>query len=221
MVADTPDDGYAACCAVLAGWDARPDLGRITAPTLVVGGALDPATPHEHQQVIADGVVGAQLHVLEDAAHLANLEAAGAVTALLLAHLPTGGVRTTDPHDTDLYRAGMAVRRTVLGDAHVDRAVATTTELTRGFQDFITTGAWGSVWTRPELDHRTRSVITLAVLTALGTEHELAMHVQAARHNGLSPTEITEVLLHTSVYAGVPRGNRALALAVEVLDEDT
>lgn len=215
MVAGTPDDGYAACCEVLAGWDARPDLGRITAPTLVLGGSEDPATPPEHQQVIADGVVGAVLHVLDGAAHLANLEAAGAVTALLLAHLGRHGAG--GQHD-ELHRAGMAVRRAVLGDAHVDRAVAATTELTRGFQDVITTGAWGSVWTRPDLGRRDRSVVTLAALTALGMEHELAMHVRAAVTNGLTPAEIAEVLLHTSVYAGVPRGNRALALAGDVLD---
>lgn len=214
MVAATPDDGYAACCEVLAGWDARPDLGRVTAPTLVIGGSEDPATPPEHQRVIAEGIVGARLEVLDGAAHLANLEAAGAVTALLLEHL--AAATGASQHD-DLHRAGTAVRRAVLGDAHVDRAVAATTELTRGFQDVITTGAWGSVWTRPQLDRRTRSVVTLAVLTALGTEHELVLHVRAARRNGLTPTEITEVLLHTSVYAGVPRGNRALALAVEAL----
>ncbi|WP_460867115.1 bifunctional 3-oxoadipate enol-lactonase/4-carboxymuconolactone decarboxylase PcaDC [Rhodococcus aerolatus] len=214
MVAATPDDGYAACCEVLAAWDARPDLGRIAVPTLVIGGSEDPATPPEHQRVIADGVVGARLEVVEGAAHLANLEAAGAVTALLLEHL--AAATGASQHD-ELHRAGMAVRRAVLGDAHVDRAVAATTELTAGFQDVITTGAWGSVWTRPGLDRRSRSVVTLAALTALGMEHELAMHVRAAIRNGLTPLEVSEVLLHTSVYAGVPRGNRALALAVEAL----
>ena len=118
------------------------------------------------------------------------------------------------------HDAGMAVRREVLGDAHVDRAIAATTELTAPFQDFITRFAWGGVWTRDGLDRRTRSCITLAILTALGREHELALHVRAARRNGLSPREIGEVLLHTAVYAGVPAANAAYAVAQRVLDEE-
>ena len=117
------------------------------------------------------------------------------------------------------YDEGMATRRAVLGDAHVDAAVACTTEFTAPFQDFITRYAWGAVWSREGLDRRTRSAITLAVLTALGHEHEIAMHVRAALRNGLSAAEICEVLLHTSVYAGVPAANRAFAIADEVLRE--
>jgi 4-carboxymuconolactone decarboxylase len=116
-----------------------------------------------------------------------------------------------------LHDAGMKVRREVLGDDHVDRAVANTTPFNEAFQDLITRFAWGSVWTRPGLDRRTRSAITLAVLTALGHENELAMHVKAARRNGLSDDEIAEVLLHTSVYAGVPAANRAFAIAADAL----
>jgi 4-carboxymuconolactone decarboxylase len=119
----------------------------------------------------------------------------------------------------DTYEAGMRVRREVLGDAHVDRAVERTTEFTAPFQDYITRSAWGSVWTREGLDRRTRSAVTLAVLTALGRENELAMHVRAARTNGLSDQEIAEVLLHTAVYAGVPAANAAFAIAQEVLAE--
>jgi len=119
------------------------------------------------------------------------------------------------------YDKGMEVRRAVLGDAHVDRAVAGTTEFTAPFQDFITRSAWGSVWSRDGLDRRTRSAVTLAVLTALGREHEIAMHVHAALRNGLTPAEIGEVLLHTSVYAGVPAANRAFAIANEALGEET
>ena len=107
----------------------------------------------------------------------------------------------------------------MLGDEHVDRAIANTTPFTAPFQEFITRCAWGEVWTRDGLDRRTRSAVTLAVLTALGREHELAMHVRAARRNGLSEEEIGEVLLHTAVYAGVPAANRAFAIASEVLGE--
>jgi 4-carboxymuconolactone decarboxylase len=113
----------------------------------------------------------------------------------------------------------MRVRREVLGDEHVDRATAGATPLTEPFQDFITRGVWGEVWTRPGLDRRTRSAITVALLAALGHHDELAMHVRAARRNGLSADEIGEVLLHTAAYAGVPAGNAALAVAQRALAE--
>jgi 4-carboxymuconolactone decarboxylase len=122
--------------------------------------------------------------------------------------------------DDPLYDKGMKVRREVLGDEHVDRAIATTTPLTQPFQDAITRFAWGDVWSRETLDRRTRSAITLALLAGLGREHELEMHIHAARRNGLSAEEIGEVFLHTAVYAGLPTGNRALAIARRVLEED-
>jgi 4-carboxymuconolactone decarboxylase len=117
----------------------------------------------------------------------------------------------------DLDDRGMAVRREVLGDAHVDRAVAATSDFTAPFQDFITRTAWGQVWTRDGLDRRTRSCVTLALLTALQCHDELAMHVHAARRNGLTPEEIAEVLLHTAVYAGVPAANAAFKIAEAAL----
>ena len=119
----------------------------------------------------------------------------------------------------DRYEAGMQVRREVLGDAHVDRAMAGATDFSQPFQEFITRAAWGEVWTRPGLDRRTRSVITLSVLTALRAENEIPMHVRAAITNGLTPEEIREVLIHTAVYAGVPAANSAIALAQQTLDE--
>lgn len=118
------------------------------------------------------------------------------------------------------YDRGMEIRREVLGDEHVDRAVAGSTEFTAPFQDFITRYAWGDVWAREGLDRHTRSCVTLAVLTALGREHEIPLHVRAAVRNGLSADEICEVLLHTAVYAGVPAANAAFAIAQRVLSED-
>jgi 4-carboxymuconolactone decarboxylase len=112
---------------------------------------------------------------------------------------------------------GAAIRRAVLGDDHVERAEAASNEFTAPFQDFITRYAWGEVWARDGLDRRTRSAITLAVLTALGREQELGLHVRGALRNGLSEAEISEVLLHTAVYAGVPAANAAFAIAQEVL----
>ncbi|MFJ8688978.1 4-carboxymuconolactone decarboxylase [Micromonospora wenchangensis] len=119
--------------------------------------------------------------------------------------------------DRERHEAGMTVRRQVLGDAHVDRAVAGTDAFTADFQDFITRYAWGEVWNRPGLDRRTRSCVTLAVLAALRHEEELAMHVRAALGNGLTEQEVAEVLLQVGVYAGVPAANRAFTVAREAL----
>jgi 4-carboxymuconolactone decarboxylase len=114
---------------------------------------------------------------------------------------------------------GMRVRREVLGDEHVDAAVARTTDFTRDFQELITRYAWGEIWTRPGLDRKTRSCMTLTALVALGRDEELAMHVRAALRNGLTPDEIKEVLLHSAIYCGVPAANSAFKIAKEVLDE--
>ena len=119
--------------------------------------------------------------------------------------------------DAERAAQGMAVRREVLGEEHVDRAVAATTPLTAPFQDFITRYAWGEVWSRPGLSRAERSMITLTALVVLRQEEELAMHVRAALRNGLTPGQIGEVLLHTAVYAGVPAANRAFAIARQVL----
>jgi 4-carboxymuconolactone decarboxylase len=117
------------------------------------------------------------------------------------------------------YEAGMRVRREVLGDEHVDRSIERTTDLTRDFQDLITRYAWGDVWSRPGLDRRTRSAITLTALSALGREPELAMHLRAALRNGLTREEIGEILLQSAIYCGVPAANGAFAVAQRVLDE--
>jgi 4-carboxymuconolactone decarboxylase len=119
--------------------------------------------------------------------------------------------------DPERAQAGMAVRRAVLGDDHVDRAVAGTTPFTAPFQDLITRYAWGEIWSRPGLSRAERSMITLTALAVLRQEQELAMHVRAALRNGLSPRQIREVLLQVAVYAGVPAANRAFAVAQEVL----
>jgi 4-carboxymuconolactone decarboxylase len=114
---------------------------------------------------------------------------------------------------------GMRVRREVLGDQYVDRAVARTTPLSARFQDFITEVAWGDVWSGEDLDRRTRSCITVALLAALGHEHELALHVRGALRNGLTADDIAAVLIHTAIYAGIPAANRAFAVAERVLGE--
>ena len=121
-------------------------------------------------------------------------------------------------NDEERAAAGLRTRREVLGDEHVDRAAAATTEFTADFQDFITRYAWGEVWNRPGLSRPERSMITIAMLAALGRDEELVLHVRAALRNGLRPDDIAEVLLQVAVYAGVPAANRAFAVAAAVLD---
>ncbi|WP_030810111.1 4-carboxymuconolactone decarboxylase [Streptomyces sp. NRRL S-337] len=131
------------------------------------------------------------------------------------------GLAQPDQDRGGTYEAGLKVRREVLGDAHVDRAQAAADDFTGDFQDFITRYAWGETWTRPGLDRRTRSIITLTALTARGHKEELALHTRAALRNGLTPSEIKEVLLHTAIYCGVPAANSAFAVAQQVIREET
>ncbi|MCX4782108.1 3-oxoadipate enol-lactonase [Streptomyces sp. NBC_01264] len=199
---------YAACCDALAGWDLRDRLASITAPTLLVAGREDPATPPAHLRELADAIPGATLTEIPGASHLAVAEQPLAVLSALRTHLsgPAG--------------AAMAVRRHVLGDAHVDRAQARQSPFTAGFQEFITRYAWGEIWTDDTLSHRDHSMITLTALVAGGHLDELAMHVRAARRIGLTPEEIGAVLRQCAVYCGVPAANAAFAVAQRVLEED-
>jgi 3-oxoadipate enol-lactonase/4-carboxymuconolactone decarboxylase len=216
--------GYAACCDALAGFDLRTELGRIAAPTLVLAGREDLATPPDLARELADGIEDSTLVEVARAAHLAVAEQSGRVLAALLAHLNGAGETSAGPAgDTraEVHRAGMAVRRAVLGDAHVDRATAGATPFTAPFQDLITRYAWGEIWTRPGLDRRTRSCVTLTALVAGGHHDELAMHVRAARTNGLTHEEIQEVLLQSAIYCGVPAANTAFAIAGRVLAEES
>lgn len=212
------DAGYAACCDALASYDLRADLPRIAAPTLVIAGREDPATPPAHARELVDGIPGAGLLEVAGAAHLAGVERPEVVTAALCQHFAAASPGVTA--DRARHAAGMTVRRAVLGDAHVDRATAATTTFTADFQDFITRYAWGEIWTRPGLDRRTRSCITLTALVAGGHLEELAMHVRAALRNGLTPEEIAEVLLQTGVYCGVPAANAAFGVAQRILREE-
>jgi 3-oxoadipate enol-lactonase / 4-carboxymuconolactone decarboxylase len=202
MLLATPREGYAACAEALAGYDVRGRLGALTMPVLAIAGADDPTTPPPALQAIVDEVPRGRLQVIERARHIANVERPEEFNRLL-GETP-----------------GMRVRRAVLGDAHVDSAVERTTAFTADFQDLITRYAWGEIWTRPGLDRKTRSAITLTALVAGGHENELAMHVRAALRNGLTPDEIKEILLQTAIYCGVPAANAAFAIAQHVLDEE-
>ena len=205
-------------CGALAGFDVRDRLGEVRAPVLAVAGAHDPVTPPDLLSEVADGVRDGRLVVLPDASHLAPAEAPAEVARLIRTHLLDEPA--PDPAQQSRYDAGLAVRREVLGDDHVDRALAGTTDLTRPFQELITEYAWGSVWTRPGLDRRSRSLITLTALVAGGHHEELAMHVRAALRNGLTVEEIQECLLQTAVYCGVPAANTAFRIAQQVLETE-
>jgi 3-oxoadipate enol-lactonase/4-carboxymuconolactone decarboxylase len=204
MLVSTPAEGYASCAEAIGGHDVRGQLGAVRAPALVVAGDGDPASPPEELEAIAEEIPGARLHVIEQARHLAVVERADEFNRLLRAFLDDG----------------MRTRREVLGDAHVDAAIDRTTDFTADFQELITRYAWGEIWTRPGLDRRTRSAITLTALVAGGHENELAMHTRAALRNGLTPEEIKEVLLQTAIYCGVPAANSAFAIAQRVLGEE-
>ncbi len=230
-LSDARDEGYAAVCGALADFDVRALLGRIGAPVLAVAGSEDPATPPDLLREIASGVRDGRYVELDGVAHLAPAEDPTVVAGLLREHFlgeqRLGEQRLGEqslgeqpaPPAADLS-PGMRTRREVLGDEHVDRAVAGTTDFTRDFQELITAYAWGEIWTRPGLDRRSRSMITLTALIARGHHEELAMHVRAALRNGLSVDEIKEVILQSAIYCGVPDANTAFRIASGVLREE-
>ncbi|HEY7102083.1 MAG TPA: 4-carboxymuconolactone decarboxylase [Mycobacteriales bacterium] len=220
-LAGTDDASYAWACEALAAFDVVARLYEARSPLVAIGGAYDTRTPVDGLREIVDRVPDGRLTVLDPVGHLAPAEAPAATAALIVGYL----LRRPLPGRTavtlgELQGAGNAVRRQVLGDAHVDRAAARTTDLDRDFQDLIERFAWGSVWTRPGLDRRSRSIAVLTALVALGHHEELAMHLRAARTNGLTPAEIGEVLLQSAVYCGVPAANTAFRIARQVFEED-
>ncbi len=212
-LSDADGASYAWVCDALAGFDVRDRLGTIVTPVLAVAAASDAVTPVSSLQEIADGVCRGRLVVIDDAAHLVAAEAPAEVARLVETHVRTS--RTVG----EVSAAGMEVRRAVLGDAHVDRSTAYATDLTRDFHDLLTQYAWGTIWTRPGLDRRSRSLITLTALVARGHHEELALHLRAARTNGLTLDEIKEVLLQTAIYCGVPDANTAFRIAGDVFAE--
>jgi 3-oxoadipate enol-lactonase / 4-carboxymuconolactone decarboxylase len=208
----TDPQGYAACCAALRDADFRAGLARISVPTLVIGSDSDPSTPWEgHGSVLAKEIPNAQA-VRLNTAHLSNLEQPRSFTAALLDFL------LPDVSSPDSFQAGMKVRRQVLGAEHVERSLANTTDFTRDFQELITRYAWGSVWTRPGLDHRTRRLLVLAVTAALGRWEEFRLHLRAAIEHGLEACDVKETLLQVAVYAGVPAANTAFQIAKEEME---
>jgi 3-oxoadipate enol-lactonase / 4-carboxymuconolactone decarboxylase len=199
-------EGYALCCEALADMDLHDRLEQISAPTLVVGGANDPVVPAGVSLAVSEAIAGSTLVVMAGA-HLVPVERPLAFTDEALAHLRDAP-----------FRRGMAARRQVLGDEHVERALGRVTPFSEPFQEFITRYAWGEIWSRPGLDRRTRSAITIAMLAATGRADELDFHIPAALRNGLREEEISEILLQVAIYGGVPAANEAFAAAQRALD---
>jgi 3-oxoadipate enol-lactonase/4-carboxymuconolactone decarboxylase len=213
MLLATDPWGYAASAAALRDARAAEIAGRIACPTTVIVGERDIATPPAMAQALRAMIPGAELVTIPEAAHIPTLERAEAVNAALLGHFAA----LAPQHGA---AGGLAIRKAVLGEAHVARAQANTTPLDAAFQEWITANVWGGVWTRPGLPRHTRSLLTLAMMAALGRHEEFELHVRATRNTGVTPEEIAEVLLQVGAYAGVPAANSALKIARRVLQEE-
>jgi 3-oxoadipate enol-lactonase/4-carboxymuconolactone decarboxylase len=208
----TDPQGYAACCAALRDADTRASLSTISVRTVVIGSDKDPSTPWEaHGAILARDIPGAK-SVRFQTAHLSNLEQPRAFTTAVLDFL------LAEKTNADPLDAGMAVRRHVLGDEHVDRSLKNATDFTRDFQELITRYAWGAVWTRPGLDHRTRRLLVLAVTASLGRWEEFRLHLRAGLAHDLEVCDVKETLLQVAIYAGVPAANTAFQIGKEEID---
>jgi 3-oxoadipate enol-lactonase/4-carboxymuconolactone decarboxylase len=220
-LAGTDDASYAWACEALGAFDVTARLAEARSPLVAIGGGYDTRTPVDGLREIVDRVPDGELAVLDPVGHLAPAEAPAATAALIVGYLlrrppqPGTGLTVAEVRD-----AGRRVRREVLGDAHVDRALSGVTTFDWAFQELVERFAWGSIWTRPGLDRRSRSIAVLTALVALGHHEELAMHLRAARTNGLTLEEISEVLLQGAVYCGVPAANTAFRIARQVFEED-
>jgi 3-oxoadipate enol-lactonase / 4-carboxymuconolactone decarboxylase len=204
--------GYSGCCAALRDFDWRPKLRNIPVPTLLICGDHDVSTPWEgNGEILAREIPHARA-VRLPAAHLSNVERPRSFLVALLEFL-------APPADADkVLEGGFAMRRAMLGDEHVDRAVESTNDFNREFQQLISRYAWGTVWTRPGLDRRTRRLLVLATMAALGRWEEFTLHVRAGFRRELEPCDLKELLLQTAIYAGVPAANHAFQIAQKELE---
>jgi 3-oxoadipate enol-lactonase/4-carboxymuconolactone decarboxylase len=203
--------GYAGCCAAIRDMDLTPLLSRIRIPVLIVDGELDSSLPWRgFGEVLVREIDGAGVVHL-DAAHLSNLERPRAFTSAVLEFLRS----SAGDANVDVRDAGMRARRRVLGEAHVDRAIANAAQTSAAFQDLITRFAWGTIWTRPGLDVRTRRLLVLAITASMGRWEEFRLHARSGFAQDLEWCDVEETLLQTAVYAGVPAANTAFHAAAD------
>lgn len=211
----TNPEGYVGCCAALRDFDFTGSLSQIKVPTLVIVGDKDVSTPWAgNGEVLSREIAGARSLRLP-AAHLSNIEAPRAFLAALFSFLWTPAAT-----QEEIFHAGMETRRAVLGNEHVDRAIHRTTEFTSDFQKLITQYAWGTIWTRPGLERRTRRLLVLATTAALGRWEEFRLHLTTGLKNGLELCDIQEALLQTVIYAGVPAANTAFHILQEEVEKE-
>jgi 3-oxoadipate enol-lactonase / 4-carboxymuconolactone decarboxylase len=213
FLANDPE-GYAICCGAIAAMDLRPALPSIAAPTLIVAGADDPATPPAMGETLRAGIPDAELLVLPRAAHILAIERAELVNARLLAFLAPEGPPGAS------FAAGLLNRKRVLGEAHVERSLAAAGPFATPWQEFITRTAWGEIWGDPTIPWKSRSMLTLALMVALGREEEFKLHVRPALRNGVTLPELRALLIQCAVYAGVPAANGAFRWVRDVLGEE-
>jgi 3-oxoadipate enol-lactonase / 4-carboxymuconolactone decarboxylase len=209
---DVDPGGYAGCCAAIRDMDLRDALGRISAPTLVIGGARDQATPPEQGRALANAIPGAVYAELV-AAHLPTLEVPAAFVDAVAGFL----LQPADGTERQRYDRGLARRKEVLGVAYVESRLRNRHPFTDEFQALITRYAWGEMWTRPVFDDRTRRLLVLAMMVALKSWEEFELHARAGLEHELSQTELKEMLMLAAIYCGVPAANTAFAHARKVI----
>jgi 3-oxoadipate enol-lactonase/4-carboxymuconolactone decarboxylase len=216
MVARCPAKGYAATCAAIRDADLTETARRIRVPTLCMTGDADAATPPDLVRELAALIPKARFEIISQAGHLPCIEQPAAMIRLIRAFLQDSGLAELPALDEDQMQAGIRTRRIVLGNAHVERSVANMTPFDQPFQRLITQMAWNSVWSRPGLTPRERSLLTIALLAALGHDEEVEMHVRATANTGASANDVAEALLHVAIYAGVPAANQAFKIAKKI-----
>jgi 3-oxoadipate enol-lactonase / 4-carboxymuconolactone decarboxylase len=212
----TDPAGYAGCCSAIRDMDHTDSLHKIRVPTTVIVSDRDPSTPWEgHGEILAREIPGARV-VRLPTAHLSNIERPRSFTAaifdLLLPRVPGTGL---PPDAGDPFEAGLGVRRAVLGTEHTARSMAAATDFNREFLNLLTRYVWGSVWSRPGLDIRTRRMLALAMMACLGRWEEFRAHVRAGLEHGLEPCDIKEVLLQAGIYGGAPVARTGFQIASE------
>ena len=226
LVEDIDPNGYANCCMAIGRMDLRSRIGAIRAPTLVISGAQDPATPIAMGEEIANLLPGAEFVVIPDAAHLIAVERPEALTAQIerfLGGASGAGERVPTPVPGERqgdFEAGLQNRKHVLGAEHVERSLKAAGAFAGPWQDFITRYAWGEIWGDDTLPWKTRSMIVLSLTLALGKEEEFKLHLRPALKNGVTLDELRALLKQCAVYAGVPAANGAFRWAREVLGDE-